>query len=146
MASVGRLVSAGLRRQLSRQSGLLPTSARLQLVRSEGTDATALETRPTVRKFDPVVRQNLTEFGQYVAECLPKYVQKVQLTAGDELEILIAPSGVVPVMSFLKNHHNAQFGSLVDVAGVDVPTREYRYNNAEYCSSRLLGSKCMYCF
>lgn len=29
-----------------------------------------------------VVRQNLTEFGQYVAECLPKYVQQVQLTAG----------------------------------------------------------------
>ena len=24
----------------------------------------------------------MTEFGQYVAECLPKYVQKVQLTAG----------------------------------------------------------------
>ena len=112
-----------------------------QHIRSESSDATALETRPTVRKFDPVVRQNLTgeiyhddslinlscsEFGQYVAECMPKYVQKVQLTAGDELELLIAPSGLVPVMSFLKNHHNAQFGSLVDIAGVDVPTREYR--------------------
>ena len=57
---------------------------------------------------------------------MPEYVQKVQLTAGDELELLIAPSGLVPVMSFLKNHHNAQFGSLVDIAGVDVPTREYR--------------------
>merc|ERR1712013_248137 len=64
--------------------------------RHEGTDAgseTALETRPTVRKFDPEVRKNLTEFGQYVAECLPKYVQKAQLTSGDELEILIAPQG-----------------------------------------------------
>ena len=78
------------------------------------------------RKFDPEVRANMTEFGQYVAECLPKFVQKVQLTAGDELEILIAPSGVVPVLSFLKNHHNAQFGSLVDIAGVDVPTRQFR--------------------
>ena len=57
---------------------------------------------------------------------MPKYVQKVQLTAGDELELLIAPSDLVPVKSFLKNHHNAQFGSLVDIAGVDVPTREYR--------------------
>ena len=73
-----------------------------------------------------MVRQNLTEFGQYVAECMPKYVQKVQLTAGDELEILIAPSGVIPVMTFLKNHHNCQFGSMVDIAGVDIPTREYR--------------------
>jgi len=95
--------------------------------RYEGTDTTQLETRPTVRKFDPEVRSYMTEFGQYVAECMPKFVQKVQLTAGDELEILIAPSGVVPVMSFLKNHHNAQFGSLVDIAGVDFPTREYRF-------------------
>ena len=101
----------------------------LQAVRGEATDSTALETRPTVRKFDPVVRENLTEFGQYVAECMPKYVQKVQLTAGDELEILVAPSGIVPVMTFLKNHHNCQFGSLVDIAGVDIPTRECRYNH-----------------
>merc|ERR1712128_98313 len=98
-----------------------------QFVRWEGTDSTALETRPTVRKFDPEVRQNLTEFGQYVAECLPKDVQKAQLTSGDELEILIAPQGVVPVMSFLKNHLNAQFGSLADVAGVDIPTRPFRF-------------------
>ena len=129
MASVTRLVSSGLRRALcstqARVHGSRPV-LQTQPVRSESTESTALESRPTVRKFDPVVRQNLTEFGQYVAECMPKYVQKVQLTAGDELEILIAPSGLVPVMSFLKNHHNCQFGSLVDIAGVDIPTREYR--------------------
>jgi NADH dehydrogenase (ubiquinone) Fe-S protein 3 len=45
---------------------------------------------------------------------------------GDELELLIAPSGVIPVLTFLKSHHNAQFGSLVDIAGVDMPTRKYR--------------------
>ena len=115
MSSLARLVS-GVRRGLA--------AARPGL-RYESTE-TALETRPTVRKFDPVVRENMTDFGQYVAQCMPKYVQKVQLTAGDELEILVAPSGIVPVMSFLKNHHNAQFGCLVDIAGVDVPTREYR--------------------
>ena len=81
----------------------------------------------TVRKFDPVQRQNLTDFGQYVAECMPKYVQKVQLTAGDELEILIAPEGVLPVITFLKDHHNAQFASIADIAGLDMPTREYRF-------------------
>ena len=116
MSSLTRLVS-GLRRGLA-------ASARPGL-RYESTE-TALETRPTVRKFDPVVRENMTDFGQYVAQCMPKYVQKVQLTAGDELEILVAPIGVVPVMTFLKNHHNAQFGCLVDIAGVDIPTREYR--------------------
>ena len=80
-----------------------------------------------MRKFDIVQRQNLTDFGQYVAECMPKFVQKVQLTAGDELEILIAPEGVLPVLSFLKNHHNCQFSNLADIAGVDMPTREYRF-------------------
>jgi len=85
------------------------------------------ETRPTVRKFDPVQRQNMTDFGQYVAECLPKYVQKVQLTAGDELEVLIDPTGIVPVIHFLKNHHNAQFASLADITGVDMPTRKNRF-------------------
>lgn len=58
---------------------------------------------------------------------MPKYVQKVQLTAGDELEVLISPEGVIPVLSFLKDHHNAQFANLVDIAGVDMPTREFRF-------------------
>jgi NADH dehydrogenase (ubiquinone) Fe-S protein 3 len=81
----------------------------------------------TVRKFDLEQRQNLTEFGQYAATCLPKYIQKVQITAGDELELLIAPEGICTVLSFLKGHHNAQFTSLVDIAGVDMPTRKYRF-------------------
>ena len=81
----------------------------------------------TIRKFDPVQREALTDFGKFVAECMPKYVQKVQLTAGDELEVLIAPEGLLPVMTFLKDHHNAQFANLVDITGVDMPTREYRF-------------------
>jgi NADH dehydrogenase (ubiquinone) Fe-S protein 3 len=89
--------------------------------------AAAAETRPTVRKFDAVQRSQLTDFGKYVAECLTKYVQKVQLTAGDELELLIAPEGVIPVLQFLKDHHNAQFANLVDIAGMDIPARQYRF-------------------
>ena len=30
-------------------------------------------------------------------------------------------------MSFLKNHHNAQFGSMADICGVDIPTRPFRF-------------------
>lgn len=82
---------------------------------------------PTIRPENAVQRQTLSEFGQYVAECLPKYVQKVQITAGNELEVLIAPEGVVPVMSFLKDHTNAQYTSLSDLCGVDVPSRAYRF-------------------
>lgn len=73
------------------------------------------------------VREQLAGFGKYVAECLPKYVQKVQLAAGDELEVLIAPEGVIPVLQFLKDHHTAQFVNLVDIAGMDVPSRLFRF-------------------
>lgn len=62
-----------------------------------------------------------------MAECLPKYVQKVQLTSGDELEVLIAPEGVLPVLQFLKDHHQAQFENLIDIAGMDVPSRPNRF-------------------
>lgn len=81
----------------------------------------------TVRKPDAVARSHLTDFGKYVAECLPKYVQKVQLTSGDELEVLICPEGVLPVLQFLKDHHQGQFANLVDIAGMDVPSRKYRF-------------------
>merc|ERR1740131_330920 len=82
---------------------------------------------PTVRQVNPVERQTLSEFGQYVAECMPKYVQKVQISAGNELEVLIAPEGVVPVLTFLRDHTNAQFRSLSDLCGMDVPSRPYRF-------------------
>ncbi|XP_015517417.1 NADH dehydrogenase [ubiquinone] iron-sulfur protein 3, mitochondrial [Neodiprion pinetum] len=85
------------------------------------------ETRPTVRKVDHVARSQLTDFGRYVADCVPKYVQKIQLTAGDELEVLIAPEGVVPVLSFLKDHQNAQFLNIVDITAIDVPSRDNRF-------------------
>ena len=52
---------------------------------------------------------------------------QVQITAGNELEILIAPSGVIPVLSFLKDHINAQYRSIADLCGMDVPSRECRF-------------------
>jgi len=58
---------------------------------------------------------------------LPKYVQKVQIALGDELEILIAPEGVLPVLQFLKDHHNCQFSNLSDLCAVDVPQRSNRF-------------------
>ncbi|XP_064486527.1 NADH dehydrogenase [ubiquinone] iron-sulfur protein 3, mitochondrial-like [Ornithodoros turicata] len=85
------------------------------------------ETHPTIRKPLELQRQHLQDFGRYVAECMPKYVQKVQITQGDELEVMIAPEGVLPMLHFLKDHHNAQFTNIVDIAGVDVPSRKNRF-------------------
>jgi len=62
-----------------------------------------------------------------VAECLPKYVQKVQLACGDELEVLVAPEGIIPTLQFLKDHHQCQFTNLSDLGGMDVPARPYRF-------------------
>lgn len=73
------------------------------------------------------MRKNLLQFGKYCGECLPKYIQKIQLTFFDELELLIHPDGVLPVISFLKQHHNCQFNSFIDIAGMDVPSRVYRF-------------------
>lgn len=81
----------------------------------------------TLWKIDQSKVDRLTEFGRYAAKCLPKFIQRVQFAAGDELELLIHPSGVLPVLSFLKGHHSAQFTNFVFACGVDVPTREKRF-------------------
>lgn len=79
------------------------------------------------RKQDMEKRNTLIEFGKYCGECLPKYIQKIQLTHFDELELLIAPEGILPVICFLRNHHNSQFTNIIDICGMDVPTRVYRF-------------------
>jgi len=49
------------------------------------------------------------------------------MTSTNELEILIHPDGVFPVIAFLKDHTNAQFSSLIDITAIDVPSRTYRF-------------------
>uniref|UniRef100_A0A4Y7M234 NADH dehydrogenase [ubiquinone] iron-sulfur protein 3, mitochondrial n=1 Tax=Daphnia atkinsoni TaxID=342845 RepID=A0A4Y7M234_9CRUS len=85
------------------------------------------ESRPTIRKNDTVASSRLMDFGLYIAECMPKYVQKVQIVTGNELEVLVAPDGIVPVLHFLKDHHQCQFASLADIGAMDVPSRENRF-------------------
>lgn len=85
------------------------------------------ELHPTIRPVDALQRTTVSEFGQYVLDCLPKYVQEVQVTAGNELEILIAPSGIIPVLTFLKDHINAQYTNISDLCAMDVLSRECRF-------------------
>jgi len=121
-------------KSLQGKAGLINPSAITKavhpvLVRAKHAEAAPKEeTRPTIRKpADPQVKAQLSDFGKYVAECLPKYIQKVQLMCGDELELLITPEGVVPVLQFLKDHHNCQFTNIADIGGMDVPSRQYRF-------------------
>jgi len=60
-------------------------------------------------------------------ECLPKYLQVARLTHQNEVELCIAPGGIVPVISFLKMHHRTQFTNIIDIAGMDVPARANRF-------------------
>jgi len=84
-------------------------------------------TLPSVPVQDESVKQRLLDFGQFVADSMPKFVQEVRVSHGNELEILICPEGVTPVMTFLRDHTSAQFKLLMDVTAVDWPDRPYRF-------------------
>ncbi|XP_013191159.2 NADH dehydrogenase [ubiquinone] iron-sulfur protein 3, mitochondrial-like [Amyelois transitella] len=86
----------------------------------------------TIRRHDNCRRQRLYEFGLYVAACMPKYVQKVQMQHTDELEILVAPDGFFQVQSFLAHHQNACFNVCSAATAIDVPSREFRFE-VVYC-------------
>ncbi|KAJ5646873.1 hypothetical protein N7490_003245 [Penicillium lividum] len=69
---------------------------------------------------------SLHTYGQYIMSCLPKYVQQFTVWK-DELTVYTAPAGVIPVMSFLKNHTSAEFTQISDITAVDFPTRDQRF-------------------
>ena len=74
-----------------------------------------------------IEKDNLKTLGLYISECMPKFVQKTQINSCNELELLIHPEGVVPVMSFLKENQRTQFHSFMDVTAIDVLTRAFRF-------------------
>lgn len=82
---------------------------------------------PTVKTYDTNERLSLAEIGKYIAESMPKFTQIAQVTTNNELEILIHPEGVIPMLSFLKENHRTQFHSFVDITAVDIPSRQYRF-------------------
>ncbi|KAL7276223.1 putative NADH-ubiquinone oxidoreductase 30.4 kDa subunit, mitochondrial [Rhizina undulata] len=68
----------------------------------------------------------LHSYGRYLLSCLPKHIQQFSVWK-DELTIYIAPTSVIPVITFLKNHTAAQYTQVVDITGVDFPTRNNRF-------------------
>ncbi|CCD68107.1 NADH dehydrogenase [ubiquinone] iron-sulfur protein 3, mitochondrial [Caenorhabditis elegans] len=121
---LGSVIRQAVSRQIVRNSPISTTAAVAQT--NQTGDKKESPKKPTIWKIDEHKRERLANFGKYAAECLPKFVQKVQFAAGDELELLIHPSGVVPVLSFLKGNHSAQFTNLTFITGMDVPTRKNR--------------------
>lgn len=52
---------------------------------------------------------------------------RAQVTCYNELEVMIHPDGVIPVLTFLRDHTNAQFRNMIDLTAVDIPTRQNRF-------------------
>lgn len=127
MASLFRKIALPTVRHLLRTQGNARQGVISQVSRLQTTQADTTQTSPTVRPDNPVQRQTLIDFGKYVGDCMPKFVQKVEVSHGNELDIMVHPDGVIPMLTFLKDHTNAQFTNITDIAGVDVPTREYRF-------------------
>ena len=69
---------------------------------------------------------SLHTYGQYLLSCMPKYIQQFSVWK-DELTIYIPPTGVIPVISFLKYHTAAEYTMVADITAVDYPTRSNRF-------------------
>eukprot|EP00794_Sanderia_malayensis_P018842 gene18842-20738_t len=135
------LASCILRSVRTSSVGFISLSAIRNATTAAGTKQSRCLLACLVQKSPPQVRlcsnavstqgspkeTQLLEFGQYVSQSMPKFVQDAQVVHGDELEILIAPDGILNVLEFLRDHTNAQFKQLMDITALDVPTRPYRF-------------------
>lgn len=102
----------------------------------EGLDnLKALERQPAevkridlVNPADKYQRQNaeLHKYGQYLIAALPKFIQQFTVWK-DELTVCVAPSALIPVLKFLRDHTAAQYKLVADITAVDFPSRENRF-------------------
>ncbi|KAH0838505.1 NADH or F420H2 dehydrogenase [Lanmaoa asiatica] len=80
---------------------------------------------PTATKYAQTT-ESLHTYGSYLTQCLPKFIQQFSVLK-DELILHVAPSAIVPVLTFLRDHSQCQFKSVVDITAVDFPEREKRF-------------------
>jgi NADH dehydrogenase (ubiquinone) Fe-S protein 3 len=87
------------------------------------TEATS--PNPTVSLYAQTT-ESLHTYGSYLIQCLPKFIQQFSVLK-DELTVYVAPSGLIPVLTFLRDHSQCQFKAVMDISGVDFPEREKRF-------------------
>jgi len=85
------------------------------------------ERMPVKTVSKQAVTGKLAANGQWIKSCLPKYVQDTQINFNNELELMVAPQGIKPVMQFLKENNFCLYNTLADITAVDVPTRIHRF-------------------
>lgn len=64
----------------------------------------------------------LHSYGSYLTQCLPKFIQQYSVLR-DELTLYVAPSAIIPVLIFLRDHSQCQYAALMDISGADYPTK-----------------------
>ncbi|KAF5368325.1 hypothetical protein D9758_002342 [Tetrapyrgos nigripes] len=94
---------------------------------------------PTLTQYAQTTEQ-LHTYGSYLIQCLPKFIQQFSVLK-DELTLYICPSGVVPVLTFLRDHSQCQFKSVMDISGVDFPEREKRFEVVYHLLSVKYGGR-----
>ena len=83
---------------------------------------------PALTRYGEVTPR-LHSYGSYLLQSLPKFIQQFSVLR-DELTLHVSPSGVVPVLTFLRDHSQCQFKQCMDVTAVDYPTRHKRFEIA----------------
>lgn len=76
-------------------------------------------------RYAPIAGQ-MHDYGSWILSALPKYIQQYGVYK-DELTLYVAPSAVVPVMRFLRDHTLTQYKALMDISGADYPSRSQRF-------------------
>jgi len=84
--------------------------------------------------------ESLHSYGSYLTQCLPKYIQQFSVLK-DELTLYVAPQSIVPVMTFLRDHDNCQYKSVMDICGADYPTRSHRFEVVYHLLSHRYSSR-----
>ncbi|KAI9512343.1 NADH or F420H2 dehydrogenase [Russula earlei] len=69
---------------------------------------------PTLTKYAEAT-ERLHGYGSYIMQCLPKFIQQFSVLK-DELTLHVAPSAVIPILTFLRDHSQCQFKSLMDIS------------------------------
>lgn len=70
--------------------------------------------------------QALKDLGDYIAAAQSNDVVSAELVS-DELVVMTRSSGLVRLLTFLRDDSNCQFKVLTDISGVDYPQREQRF-------------------
>jgi len=88
--------------------------------------------------------QALTDLGEYLSGALANLGAKAEVALG-ELMISVGPPALLRLLAFLRDDSQCTFKELVDLCGVDYPSREKRfevvYNLWSYSRNKPLGVK-----